>query len=64
LDQFARERRHTILELAMSWLVAQPLVCGVIAGATKPEQIEENVRAAEWALTQEEIGVIHRLTKV
>jgi aryl-alcohol dehydrogenase-like predicted oxidoreductase len=63
LDEFARERGHTILELALSWLIAQPLVCGVIAGATTPEQIEENVRAAEWALTQEEIGVIHRLTK-
>ena len=64
LDAFARERGHTILELALSWLVAQPLVCGVIAGATRPEQLEENVRAAQWSLSSEELGQLDRLTKI
>jgi aryl-alcohol dehydrogenase-like predicted oxidoreductase len=63
LDGFARERGHTILELAVSWLVAQPLVCGVIAGATMPEQVDENIRAADWSLTSEEFGQVDRLTK-
>ena len=37
-------RGYTLLELAMSWLAARPVVSSVIAGATKPEQIEANLK--------------------
>src|SRR6266702_164390 len=40
LDAFVKARGHTLLELAFSWLAARPTVGSVIAGATKPEQIE------------------------
>src|SRR5690606_22513475 len=46
LVAFAEQRGRTILELAMSWLLAEPLVASVIAGATKAEQVQANVRAA------------------
>ena len=36
----------SMLELAVGWLLAKPTVGSVIAGATKPEQIEQNVAAA------------------
>jgi aryl-alcohol dehydrogenase-like predicted oxidoreductase len=45
----------------MSWLVANPLVACAIVGATKPEQVEENVRAAGWALTPEDMEEVDRL---
>src|SRR6201992_2544687 len=45
LDAFAKQRGHTMLELAFSWLAQRPQVSSVIAGATKPEQIEQNVKA-------------------
>jgi aryl-alcohol dehydrogenase-like predicted oxidoreductase len=49
-DQVQARTRHqrgrTLLELAFSWLAAQPVVACVIAGATKPEQREANVKAA------------------
>ena len=45
LDDFAQGRGHTLLELAFSWLLAQSPVASVIAGATKPEQLEQNVKA-------------------
>jgi aryl-alcohol dehydrogenase-like predicted oxidoreductase len=54
-EKFAQERGHTIGDLAMSWLLAQPLVCSVIAGVTSPEQLEANVRMAEWKLQPEEL---------
>ncbi|HWD40320.1 MAG TPA: aldo/keto reductase [Fimbriimonas sp.] len=54
--QFAEARGHTLLELAFSWLAAQPTVSSVIAGATKPEQVEKNVSAADWKLTEEELA--------
>jgi aryl-alcohol dehydrogenase-like predicted oxidoreductase len=62
LEGFAAERGHTLLELAISWLAQRPQVASVIAGATKPEQVEQNVRAADWALTEAEMQEIDRLT--
>ena len=54
--------KNTLLELAVSWLARRPQVASVIAGATKPEQVEQNVRAASWALTDEEMQAIDRMT--
>ncbi len=62
LEQFATKRGHTLLELAFSWLVARPAVASVIAGATKPEQIEKNAKAAGWELSAEELAEIDRIT--
>jgi aryl-alcohol dehydrogenase-like predicted oxidoreductase len=62
LEAFATERSHTLLELALSWLACRPAVASVIAGATKPEQVEANVRAVSWRLTPEDIEEIDRLT--
>jgi aryl-alcohol dehydrogenase-like predicted oxidoreductase len=62
LEGFAAERGHTVLELAVSWLLRRPQVASVIAGATRPEQVEQNVRAAGWALTETEMQEIDRLT--
>ena len=61
LEKFAFERGHTLLELAVSWLAVQPTVSSVIAGATKPEQVEQNVLAAGWDLTSEELVEIGAL---
>ena len=64
LRDFAVSREHSLLELAFSWLAARPQVASVIAGATKPEQIEENVKAADWKLSPEEMAEIDRITKL
>jgi len=55
LSSFAQARCHSILELAIAWLAAKPAVVSVIAGATKPEQVAANARAAAWSLTDEEV---------
>jgi len=62
LADFAESRGHTALELAFSWLLAQAPVASVIAGATKPEQIAENVKADSWALTAEDLAEINGIT--
>ncbi|KRE11284.1 aldo/keto reductase [Bosea sp. Root381] len=63
LTAFCEARGKTLIELAFSWLAAQPVVSSVIAGATRPEQIAANVKAAEWALTTEELAEIDAITK-
>jgi aryl-alcohol dehydrogenase-like predicted oxidoreductase len=58
LEDFCRKRNRTLLELAFSWLAAQPTVAGIIAGATRPEQVEQNVHAVGWSLTPEDMAEI------
>ena len=61
LFEFAATRGHTLLELAFSWLAQQPAVSSVIAGATSVEQVESNVEATNWILTDEELAQIEDL---
>jgi aryl-alcohol dehydrogenase-like predicted oxidoreductase len=63
LEDFCARRGHSLLELAFSWLKARPAVASVIAGATKPEQVEQNVKAASWALTPDDLAEIDRLSR-
>jgi aryl-alcohol dehydrogenase-like predicted oxidoreductase len=56
LDAFARERGHGLLALAFGWLLSQPVISSVIAGATTPRQVADNVAAATaWRLDEEEL---------
>ncbi|MFZ9079984.1 MAG: aldo/keto reductase [Alphaproteobacteria bacterium] len=61
LEAFAEERGHSLLELAFSWLAAQKVTGSVIAGATKPEQIQSNVAAASWKITADDLARIDEI---
>jgi aryl-alcohol dehydrogenase-like predicted oxidoreductase len=63
LDDFCQQQGRTLLELAMGWLAAQPRVASIIAGATTPEQVEQNVGALGWSLTPEELDTVDRITR-
>jgi aryl-alcohol dehydrogenase-like predicted oxidoreductase len=54
LIAWTADRGRTLLDLAISWHTSHPLVATVIAGATKPAQIEANVAASAWALSAAE----------
>ncbi len=45
LSQIAKERGQSVAQLAISWILRNKVVSSVIIGASKPEQIEENVKA-------------------
>ncbi len=57
-EAFASERGHSLTELAFAWLLSQPEVGSVIAGATRPEQVDENVAAGQWRLSAEEMKAL------
>lgn len=61
LIAFSESHGHTILELAISWLLERPMVSSVIAGATSPEQIRANAHAADWDLTEPELVEVSRI---
>lgn len=61
LDACAKANGHSLLELAMSWVAQQPAVVSVIAGATRPEQLEQNVAAVNWTLDAGQLSEIDAL---
>lgn len=58
---FAEDRGHTILELAFAWLLSHEEVASVIAGATSPDQVRQNIAAGDWQLTAEDLADLERL---
>jgi aryl-alcohol dehydrogenase-like predicted oxidoreductase len=61
-QEFCDERGVTMLEATFAWLLAQPGLTSVIAGATKPEQIVQNAQAAtSWSATPQDIATITAL---
>ena len=62
LNKFAHKTGHSILELAFSWMASRPTTASIIAGATKPEQIDANVAAVNWVLSQSEIDEVNKIS--
>jgi aryl-alcohol dehydrogenase-like predicted oxidoreductase len=63
LQAFVQARGHSMLELAFSWLASRPQVSSVIAGATRVEQVEQNVKAIDWTLSAEDVAEIDGITR-
>jgi aryl-alcohol dehydrogenase-like predicted oxidoreductase len=61
LQSFGATRGLSLHELALSWLAAQPVVSSIIAGASNPDQIEQNFKAATRALAAADKAEIDRI---
>jgi aryl-alcohol dehydrogenase-like predicted oxidoreductase len=61
LRGFAEGRGVELTDVAIGALAARPAVASVIAGATKPEQVEANVGALGWQPSAEDLAEIDRL---
>ena len=61
LIDYAKSHGHTILELAISWLLARRPVASVIAGASSAQQVHANVTATNWRLSISEIEELETL---
>ncbi|MHA7207696.1 aldo/keto reductase [Arthrobacter sp. MDT1-65] len=53
---FAAARDLTEVQVAFSWLSAQPSVGSVIAGATSPEQVRQNAAAVAWTPSDDDLA--------
>lgn len=61
LKTFAQEHRYSVSQLAIAWLAAHPEVSTVIAGATRPDQVDQNAGAAEVKLTPGDLETIEQM---
>jgi aryl-alcohol dehydrogenase-like predicted oxidoreductase len=64
LTAWAAARDHSLLDLAFAWLVANPLIPSVIAGATHPDQVRANVAAGAWRLSPDEVAEVNALAPI
>jgi aryl-alcohol dehydrogenase-like predicted oxidoreductase len=61
VEEFAGERELSMVQVALGWLLAQEAVPAVTAGATSPEQVRANARAAEWEPTSDDLRALSTL---
>ena len=62
LNDLARQRGQSLAEMALAWLLRDPAVTSVLIGASKPEQILDNLKAVQSAdFSQEELATIDRI---
>lgn len=61
LSDFAEQRGHSLLELAIAWLLSNPSICSVIAGATRMEQFKQNMAMSGWRLSADETSAIRQI---
>lgn len=55
---FCRSRGVTMLQASIGWLLAQPGLSSVIAGATTAEQVQQNAAAASWVPSADDVAEI------
>ena len=61
LKEMAKKYDRSVAQLAMNWVLSNPVVSVALTGPTKPEQIEENVKGADWRISAEDLAEIDRL---
>lgn len=55
LDEIAAETEKTVAQVALNWLLQRPTVSSIIIGARNEEQLRQNLAAAGWNLTTEQV---------
>jgi aryl-alcohol dehydrogenase-like predicted oxidoreductase len=63
LRAFATRTGHAILDVAFGWLLSRPVTASVIAGASTPAQVEQNVSAGAIKLTAADVAELDRITQ-
>lgn len=62
LNEIAQNRGQTLAQMALSWVLKDDEVCSVLIGASRPEQITENVQIVEKTdFSEEELGKIEKI---
>jgi aryl-alcohol dehydrogenase-like predicted oxidoreductase len=62
MTEFASARGLALLDVAIGGLAAKPSVCSVIAGATSARQVKDNVAAAAWTPSADDLAELDAVT--
>ncbi len=64
MQAIATEKQATVAQIALAWLLHQPVVTSVIIGANKPEQLADNLKSVEISLTGDELKALQEVSKL
>lgn len=64
MQQIAQSKQVTVAQIALAWLLHQPVVTSVIIGAKKPEQLADNLKAIDVQLTDDELSQLDEVSKL
>ncbi len=64
LDAVAKESGKSIPQVALNWLLQRPTVASVIIGARNEQQLRQNLDAAGWNLSPEQVSTLDRASEV
>jgi aryl-alcohol dehydrogenase-like predicted oxidoreductase len=64
LIELAEETGRTVPQVAINWLLQRPTVSSVLIGARDERQLRENLGAAGWSLSQEQVAKLDRASAV
>ena len=63
LNDLAAQRGQTLAQMALSWILRDGIVTSVLAGSSKPEQILDNIKAAQnTVFSDEELALIESIS--
>jgi len=63
IDEVAKETGKTVSQIAINWLLQRPTVASVILGARNEEQLRQNLMAADWNLSPEQVEKLDRISQ-
>jgi aryl-alcohol dehydrogenase-like predicted oxidoreductase len=64
MQGIAKEKQVTVAQIALAWLLHQPVVTAVIIGANKPEQLADNLKSVDVHLTGNELHTLDEVSKL
>ena len=62
LIPMAEEKLVSVSQIALAWLLHQPVVSSVIIGTTKIHQLEDNLKSVEVLLTENEMSLLNKVS--
>ena len=63
LDEVARETGRTVPQVALNWILRKPTISSVIIGARNEQQLRDNLAAADFALTREQVERLDQVSQ-
>ncbi|WP_035847638.1 aldo/keto reductase [Kitasatospora azatica] len=63
MKRIADARGATVAQVAINWVLAKPAIASAVIGATKIHQLEDNLKAMEWTLTEEEVAALDKVSQ-
>jgi aryl-alcohol dehydrogenase-like predicted oxidoreductase len=64
MEQIAEDKGVSVAQVALAWLLHQPVVTTVIIGAKKPEQLEDNLKAIDVVLSADDLKKLDDISKL